>query len=185
MFVLHRMGREAGNTLEEIFDSKERMRENTGGFFTWGIGEDISWRLSALPAASRIVYFTQMASKEQPIDSSPDGVVTWTKRADGSEIPSILQVTSRQHTSSGRLKVRHFALYCQSDDPLLITNDLGMLYLGQLRNFASGRPLGPQTTATVSVQSELEPGTTVYRIRAVARIVDFVRLACPTRVAHR
>jgi hypothetical protein len=114
------------------------------------------------------------------VDVAPASVVRWreatTLIGDRITLPDTIRVTSRPSRS-------HYALVCSVTDPL-DTSHIGRLHFSELRNLASGHPLGAsQVTAVVSREVDAVPDRgDGYVIALRARLVEpyFVRLAAPS-----
>lgn len=175
-FVWTRYGTESGETMGSILARKERERVATGGRFLWGIGNSVGPSVRRLLDAHRgvdpYVVFSPMLAAPKQIDVAPSRVCVWTSAVgiDGHDwvIPEGVRVTSR--TGSGaREKQRHYALVCRVDHPLVPQEDGPRFSITDLRNFASGNPVGAsQVTSVVSRQGQTNGGS--YVAALVARL---------------
>jgi hypothetical protein len=182
-FCWTRFGTEAGETLEEILERKERERRENDGVFFWGIGNSVAPGLLALleRCDRPEVLFSPIKGRPRAIDRAPAARFAWTGGRDlgGSrfELPATARVTSGGPPGgSGR---PHYALVCRSSRPLSIDlRDAEVDFLA-LRNLLSGNPLGvSQVTAVVTVFEDQAPSDMRYRVAMRAELAPpyFVRL---------
>jgi hypothetical protein len=183
-FCWTRIGIDAGECLQSIFQRKEQERLATGMFF-WGIGNSVGGDIGELRRqdSQPEVIFSPIKSPPRPADSNPPSTVVWktAKDLDGNsfEIPQGICIVS----SSSRL--RYYALVCSSDTPLTTECAFGTVNVGDLENLRSGRQVGSsQVTAVVRQCSERRSGIdrdypVVVRAKLVAPY--FLYLADPVQ----
>jgi hypothetical protein len=194
-FVWTKFGTEAGQTITEILERKERERIANDGLFFWGIGNAVGPSIMALLASMKSpeVLFSPMKSPARAQDVSPESVVAWTSAAglDGKpySLPVCSMITSR--FSVGRL--HHYALVCSSDSPLADPQKPSIranerIAPAALCNFLTGRPLGASQVTSV-VQQRAQPNSEgcLYPVSFRARLAPpyFVRLSAPRPVTGR
>lgn len=199
-FVWTRMQAEAGQPLERILRRKELERRAGGGIFFWGIGSALGNGLRSLLAGgySPRVVFSVMRSRPKMQDVAPDAVLVWTSYETPSGelclIPEQALVLSRATTPTGD-KRRHYALVCQSDEPLHL-RQIGSLDASHLRNIgeSASRVGSSQVTAVVTHTTMLDGSTDArqlsdssgpaYEVNLLATLAQphFVRLANPRLV---
>ena len=159
-FVWTRYGTESGESMGSILARKERERLATGGRFLWGIGNSVGPSVRRLLDVHRgidpFVVFSPMLAAPKQADVTPGRVSVWTSAVgiDGRdwEIPEGVWVTSRA-SAGAREKLRHYALVCQVERPLVPQEGGPRFSITDLRNFASGNPVGAsQVTSVVSRQ---------------------------------
>jgi hypothetical protein len=166
-FCWTRFGAEAGQDFEAILARKEQERRQNGGVFLWGIGNNVAPSLPSLFERVRrpMLAFSPIKSRAQAHDESPDQIAVWT-RATGAngepfQIPSGSMVTSRYTPG----KTRHYALVCQSQQPLRSLASPERVSIGALRNVKTGNPVGSsQVTAIVSIDRAREESGAIYPI---------------------
>lgn len=169
-FLWTRMGVEAGETLVEIVERKERERLATGGIFLWGIGNSVGAAAARLAAveAGPVVLFSPTHSHPRAIDTAPDTRVIWTgavtRSGEPYAIPRGVRVMGGV-VDSRRIPPR-YALVCWTDQPLAL-GEHGAVRLSELRNLVSGRPVGASQVTAV-VERERWVGSHVGRAYAVA-----------------
>jgi len=136
-----------------ILRRKEWERRLNDGCFVWGIGNAVVAQLDALVSEepNPKVVFSRIRSPAQAIDSEAGRVFLWTAfrhRQQIYELPRSVLVTSRAITSSGAGKVRHYALFCQSNSELKSAST--GFDLADVVNLTTGNPVGfSQVTAVV------------------------------------
>lgn len=181
-FCWTKFGTEAGEPIETILKRKELERQANGGIFLWGIGNGLGPSLLELLKIEQKpqLLFSPMRAKAKAMDISPGPIWVWThgEGIDGNpvELPRYSLVTSRYTTRGGRKK-SHFALCCQLDTPIALS-DHGTLNYGALRNLRSDGPVGySQVTAVVSYDHDHQTGQT-YQVAVAARLANpwFIRL---------
>jgi hypothetical protein len=188
VFCWTRFGTESGEAIEDIVARKERERIANGGVFLWGIGNSIAPAVRELvrSTSSPYVAFSPMRSKPKSIDVSPPSLITWTGattlNGDEWKIPEGSRVVSRGTGEGQRAKTSHYALVCQSSEPLALDSGAGDLVYEALVNLLSGTKLGhSQVTAVVRRASAGVANPTTYSVALVAKLVFpyFVRLHSP------
>lgn len=157
-FCWSKFGTESGQSVEEIFEAKEQQRRSGGGIFLWGIGNSIGPAIPELLRRSPQpeVLFSPMKAKPKQHDCTPSEIANWACGHDpsgkGYTFPNGASVTSRFDPQ--RPKFQHYALVCRSDGPLLDQISTEKLWLQNLVNLRSGRPVGgSQVTAVVEYRS--------------------------------
>ena len=141
-FVWTKMGAESGEALAAIIQRKEYERWLGDGMFAWGIGNALGSAVSALAAETPnpMVVFSAMPSKPKTEDAQPTSVLLWTAYEDdlgaAHPLPAHMVVTSRGH-AGGADKVRHYALFCHSQAPLLNSTGVEGVAPAALRNFTT------------------------------------------------
>ncbi len=179
------MGSESGEGLRQIVQRKELERQTGSGIFCWGIGNALgdSVRLLSSFENSPQVLFSPMASKAKAEDAAPAGVLLWTSYLDQHgnilPLPAHVLVTSRAN-AGGANKSRHYALFCYSDASLELA-DNGTVFVGSLRNLATGNALGAsQVSAVVKRQEGCEVGRAYpVAFRALLAAPHYAQLANP------
>lgn len=193
VFCWTRFGTESGEAIEDIVARKERERIANGGVFLWGIGNSVGPAVRELvrSTSSPYVAFSPMRSKPKAIDVTPQSLMAWTGATalSGDEwaIPKGSQVVSRGAGEGQRAKTSHYALVCQSSEPLTLDSSAGELQYEALVNLLSGTKLGhSQVTAVVRRTSLGSKVPTTYPIALVAKLVFpfFVRLHSPVPSAR-
>jgi len=188
VFCWTRFGTESGEAIEDIVARKERERIANGGVFLWGIGNSVGPAVRELvrSTGSPYVAFSPMRSKPKSIDVSPPSLMTWTGatalNGDEWEIPEGSRVVSRGAGEGQRAKTSHYALVCQSSEPLALDSGASELVYEALVNLLSGTKLGhSQVTAVVRRASAGVASPTTYPVALVAKLVFpyFVRLHSP------
>ncbi|MGW7424464.1 hypothetical protein ACWGJB_31285 [Streptomyces sp. NPDC054813] len=188
VFCWTKFGTEAGEATQSIFERKELERKRNGGIFLWGIGSSIRPSIAALlrETGNPEVIFSPMKSSASKKDTSPERLVLWSvaETYDGLEykIPDHSLVTSRASVSNSRSA--HFALVCESLDPISQTPDPKealSVCLDELRNLRTGSILG--ASQVTSVVRRLDDDTSkesisLYPVAVRARLIYpyFVRL---------
>lgn len=186
IFCWTKMGTEAGQPLATILHRKELERSAGGGTFAWGIGNslgeaaDLARQMS--PSGDLDVLFTPMKSAPKAADVAPSQLLLWvyylTRTGRLAALPEHMVVTSR----GGPDKRMHYALLCQSDDPLEEGHDFGAFSASGVRNLASMNPVGAsQVTSVVRYQGDTTPAERAYRVAFKAKLYaqGFVRLVEP------
>lgn len=188
VFCWTRFGTESGEAIEDIVARKERERSANRGVFLWGIGNSVGPAVRELvrSTGSPCVAFSPMRSKPKAIDVTPPSLMAWTGatalNGDEWEIPEGSRVVSRGSGEGQRAKTSHYALVCQSSEPLALDFSAGELPYEALVNLLSGTKLGhSQVTAVVRRTSLALASPTTYPIALVAKLVFpfFVRLHSP------
>jgi hypothetical protein len=177
VFCWTKMQAEAGQSLAEILQRKNRERSAGDGVFFWGIGNSLGAKIKDLLrySCAPVVVFSTMRSRPRPEDVSPDGVLCWTGYLDDfgtrHTLPQHVMVLSRARTATGPKK-RHYALVCRSTSPLTDAC-VGRLPLGHFRNLgsASSRVGASQVTAIVEHQHPICDGPT-YDINFATNLVS-------------
>lgn len=182
-FCWTRFGTEAGETIQQILQRKERERLDNDGVFFWGIGNSVAPGVAALleHCERPEVLFSPIKGRPRAVDRAPAARFAW--RAghdlDGApfELPPAARVTSGG--PAGGASRPHYALVCASLQPLSMAPDDVELDFLALRNFVSGNPLGAsQVTAVVRTVPGQPVSDMRYRVAMRAELVSpyFVRL---------
>jgi len=180
------MQAEAGQGIQSIVARKECERRAGSGTFFWGIGSAPNRSIRALAGACQEidVVFSLMKTRPKLRDVSPAGVLLWQTFFDmqGMEqrLPPHVLVTSRMETSSGLKKV-HYALVCQSDQPLQM-EDHGPFDPSAYRNVSEFGGCVSQSQVTALLERiEDESPESAYRINFRAKLTKdyWVRLGRP------
>lgn len=175
-FCWTKFGTESGESAHSILTRKEAERTLNDSVFLWGIGTSI--RPSLVSLLSRIdsdptVVFTPMISPPAVHDVAPSGRRLWVEAEgiDGKkfEIPRHSFVVSR--ASDGPMRPYHYALVCQSDDPIN-GEPLGACFRsGDLVNLRSGSKIGPSQVTSVVRWADGSSGGSEYQVAFMARLV--------------
>lgn len=185
-FCWTRFGTEAAQTIDQIFSRKEEERVANGGKFLWGIGNAVgpSLRVLLQKTTTPEVLFSPIKVTPRSVDVSPACVAAWTsgEALDGSpfSLPSCSLVTSRYDPSSP--KTSHYALVCHADQPLGHSVLQQKVYVANLSNLLTGRPVGAsQVTAIVQHAGKINLDSSAYSVAIRARLVApyLVRLREP------
>ncbi|MCS3761589.1 hypothetical protein [Bradyrhizobium centrosematis] len=182
-----RMQSEAGQTLTQIVERKERERLAGKGLFFWGVGNAPSSSISTLARMLTpvSVVFSIMKGKPKQIDTSPIRTLVWRRYVDlfGMEhdLPEHVLITSRGETKSASKK-RHYALMCHREMPLEIQH--GHIFdASAYRNVSSaGGPVGSSQVTALLRRVSKPSGSSGYEINLTARLTGsyWVRLSSPT-----
>lgn len=186
IFCWTKMGTEAGQPLAAILRRKELERCAGGGIFAWGIGNSLGEAPTRArqmsPSGDVEVLFTPMKSAPKAADVSPAQLLLWIhyQNRSGSQaaLPEHMLVTSR----GGVDKRTHYALLCQSDDPIEERHDAGAFDSAGVRNLVSMNPVGAsQVTSVVRYSGSRASTGNAYRIAFKARLYaeGFVKLIDP------
>ncbi len=187
-FCWTRFGAEAGQPIDAIFARKEQERQENGGVFLWGIGNNISPSLPTLLRDERQpkVLFSPIRSKPQTHDVQPAEIAVWTRAigADGRlfSIPDASLVTSRYTLN----KKKHFALVCRSLHPLRDMERPKQISMKALRNAKTGNPVGfSQVTAIVRRDRDDDDLIAEYPVALCCELVApyVITLECPIVVS--
>jgi hypothetical protein len=182
-FCWTRFGTEAGESIDEILERKEKERRKNDGVFFWGVGNSVAPGLVGLleRCARPEVLFSPIKSRPRSVDRAPAARFTWRagRDLDGGyfELPPAARVTSGG--SPGGPGRAHYALVCASPKPLAVNLADAEVDFLALRNLLSGNPLGAsQVTAVVQVLKEQPPSDVRYRVAMRATLAPpyFVRL---------
>lgn len=193
VFCWTRFGTESGEAIEDIVARKERERIANGGVFLWGIGNSVGPAVRELvrSTSSPCVAFSPMRSKPKAIDVTPPSLMAWTAatalNGDEWEIPEGSRVVSRGAAEGQQSKTSHYALVCQSSEPLALDPSAGELQYEALVNLLSGTKLGHSQVTAVVRRTDLCLATpTTYPVSLVAKLVFpyFVRLHSPVPSAR-
>jgi hypothetical protein len=169
---------ETGEGLSDILIRKEAERIANGNIFWWGVGNSLGVRLreTAETAGGTLPLLFLVPKKPTPAKSKdirPIFEFHWTKwqSSDGRiiEIPPSIRVISRGDED----KKRHYALVCQSGEPLIF-NPNGPVFDPQLCNTAPGGKKSPgtsQVTALVWGDPTAPNSTGAYRLAFRATLV--------------
>ncbi len=182
-FCWTRFGTEAGETIENILERKEKERRNNDGIFFWGVGNSVAPGLAALLENGERpeVLFSPIKGPPRAVDRAPAARFAWRAGLDLGgghfELPPAARVTSGgQAGGPGRA---HYALVCASSRPLAIVQGDADLDFLALRNLVSGNPLGAsQVTAVVRMLRDQPASDMRYPVAMRAELAPpyFVRL---------
>lgn len=184
-----RMQAEAGQELEAIIARKELERRAGEGIFLWGVGNPPALVANVLARAGVPVrmIFSIMKSRPKLVDVAPTRTVAWRRYVDarGAErpLPTNSLVTSRGD-SAGGAKRAHYALMCQSDQPLRIRRGVPFDPSAFRNAGGTGAPVGAsQVTALLRRTGTDTPGAD-YEVNLCAWLVDsyWVRLTDPVEL---
>jgi hypothetical protein len=131
------------------------------------------------------VVFSEMSSNAALHDVYPDRVVVWHAYRDmGGEtrsLPAGVLVVSRATSVTGNPKRRYFALFCASDEPLVLSPS-AIVDFGSLRNITTGNPVGAQQTTAVVAMDPGGPSGRQYAASLVVRLVPpyYAEMLLPT-----
>lgn len=187
-FCWSRMGVEAGEALNAIVARKNLERNANDGVFLWGFGNALGDGIRQLIAREAFpeVLFSPIRGSAASADRNPTAVFAWLDYLDASgkavPLPLASFITSRGETLGGGRKRQHFALFCQSTQPLTLSSG-GRINFGELKNLATRRSVGfSQVTAIVSLADDTCAVRNLeYDIALRARLVDpyYARLTTP------
>lgn len=152
-FVWQRAGTEASSTLDDNIRLKEAQRRNNkDGIFLWGMGNpvtDVRLKMLLDREPNPMVLFTHIVSKPRPQDSQylnqPKTLFVW-QGVETAAFDEAFQIPEgSQVTTYAKNKPRHhYALVCQSDEPLtdqLEHHDDALLFdQERLRNITPDTP---------------------------------------------
>lgn len=185
------MQAESGQLLTQILARKELERQSTGGIFFWGVGNAPSRAVAALSCTRQEVdvVFSIMKSKPKIEDLAPKNIYVWRQFIDTSgihDLPPGVLITSRGSTSLIS-KRQHFALICQSKNPLVL-GELGLFNPSSYRNFSkANRPIGAsQVTAIVKKIETIDAASGAdYQINLTAKLFGsyWVKLSDPIELS--
>lgn len=188
-FCWTRYGTEAGEMIASILDRKERERQANGGTFLWGIGTSIRPSLVELVKRNTrpTVVFSPMLSKPSHRDSAPSALCYWTSAVgldgDPFELPTHSLVTSSVRPQRPRLA--HYALVCESDEPVNSAPGDATIRYSELRNWLNGTNVGSsQVTCVVRRVSSDDVEGPHYRAAVIAHLRPpyLVRLTGPASI---
>jgi hypothetical protein len=158
-FCITKMGAESGEAPGSIVLRKSMECELEGGFFCWGIGNNIAPSIDQLTCVlSRPPFIcVKMKSRPKRHDVSPSGLIMWTAYLDplGQRypLPPYTLVTSRVHDAENE---KHYALFLHSSFPL--QSPRKTIELDAFRNFSSGKKLGASQVTSVSASTGKRAG---------------------------
>lgn len=118
-----RIQAEAGQSIEQIIERKERERIAGDGIFYWGVGNPPAMAIRDLASVGSevSVVFSLMKTRPRESDLFPDRVAIWRRYVDthgmARMLPEHVLVTSKMRASAAPRNV-HYALVCRSDAPL-------------------------------------------------------------------
>ncbi|WP_289098117.1 hypothetical protein [uncultured Bifidobacterium sp.] len=198
-FVWHKCGPESGSSLiknVEIKECQRRASRMRTGIFLWGVGSSIgSEALKALleHEESPEVLFTPIVSKGRAVDRKylnceEKNLTEWRRplirRIEGLNIEEYsIDISCSdapwhildgcQVVSYENEKKHHFALVCQSSEPLVVhAEGVDSFTSGQVCNLVSGSPVaGSQTVAVVRCDTSAKPKGRNYDVVMRARLV--------------
>lgn len=168
-FCWTRFGAEAGEDISQIVARKEIERQHNGGIFLWGVGNAIGRSLRELLHRNVVpeVLFSPIRSAPKHQDVQPSGTKIWSSAYDlmgrHCRLPEHSIVTSR-------VKQKHYALVCYSDEPLRLDFDGSTLAMADLSNILSGRRVGTFQITSVVRYTAGHGGS--YPIAMRATLVD-------------
>ena len=175
IFVWTRFGTEAGQTIENIIERKERERRENNGVFLWGIGNNIAPSLPALLNSGQkpTVVFSPIKSKPRAVDEKPGQVSVWCRATNRFGVPYDLPPASLVSSRYVHGKSKHFALVCRSDHPLTFGSTCETVDFGCLVNAVSGADIGfSQVTAVVKSESNSTGQERLYNIAMRCELAD-------------
>lgn len=186
-----RMQSEAGQPLDHIIARKENERLANGGLFFWGVGNAPSTMIAPLARMEVAVpmVFSIMKGKPKAHDAAPASVVAWRKYVDqhGNErpIPPSILVTSRGDSGSGVRKSKHFALMCQSHEPLAIVKGKPFNHRGYRNAGVNGGAIGASQVTALLTPSVADNPVAEYEANVEATLTDgyWVRLTDPVQLS--
>jgi hypothetical protein len=185
-FCWTRFGTEAGQTIAQIIERKERERGAGCGLFLWGIGNAVGPSIIRLLQVSDQpeAIFSPISSAPRQCDTNPSATVDWTEAigVDGEpfRIPEHALVTSRFDPAFP--KRTHYALVCYSEQPLTLSKSGSTVRFQAVRNLVSQRPVGAsQTTAIVEYDTTCLSDSRSYDVAMRVRLIApyFIRLHHP------
>lgn len=193
LFCWTKMGVESGQSLESIISRKELERAVGEGLFCWGIGNSLGaapkLAISENGGQGIEVLFTKMKSPPKKIDVEPAELALWLHYRDESgrcfDLPEHCLISSRAHTPQGIPKQTHFALMCQSNNPLREASKPLLIDAKRIKNYVSSNSVGySQVTSIVSYnQSEIAPNLpkSNYEVSFKAKLhgIGFLKLVEP------
>lgn len=184
------MEAEAGQSLDTIILRKDLERAAGDGIFYWGIGNALGSSLDGLlgrPQEPKLL-FSVMRSKPKRSDVKPDSIFLWNAfdmgRGLTSPLPPHVLLLSRGNTPTGP-KQRHYALVCQSAQPL-VRRSRATLDLAHFRNLgSSSTSVGSSQVTAIIEHLPVGRSGTFYDICLHATLVPpyFVRLADPVSIS--
>ncbi len=176
------MGTEAGETLDQIIQRKEVERIANNGSFAWGVGSSLGDSAEMLKQTTKqaTVVFTTMLSKPKHIDKQPKSVLLWiggrTRQGERIDLPYYSLLTSRGHTENHGNKKKHYALLCQSSDPIELKNRY-RLDGASVVNLKTGNPVGSsQVTAVVRRTNKQKERSRLYNVGFTATLSEHVQV---------
>ena len=190
-----RMQAEAGQSLEVIVARKEQERRAGNGIFFWGVGNPPSLVANALARARMPVkvVFSIMKSRPKAVDVAPDRTIVWRRYIDAHGVerplPPNALITSRADSASGP-KRSHYALMCQSSQPLTLRRGVEVFDPSAFRNAGGkGAPVGYSQVTALLRRVDGQQGASDYEVNLSAwltgaywvRLTDAVLLTAHNR----
>ena len=175
IFVWTRFGTEAGQSIEDIIERKERERRENSGVFLWGIGNNIAPSLPALLSSEQkpIVVFSPIKSKPRAVDENPGQVSVWRRATNRFGVHYDLPPASLVSSRYVHGKSKHFALVCRSDHPLTLSSACETVDFGCLVNAVSGADIGfSQVTAVVKSGGNSTDQERLYNVAMRCELAD-------------
>ncbi len=187
-----RMQSEAGQPLEHIIARKENERLSNGGVFFWGVGNAPSTLIAPLARMEVAVpmVFSIMKGKPKAHDIAPASVVAWRRYVDqnGNErpLPPSILVTSRGDSSTGVRKSKHFALICQSQEPLAVVSGKPFNHRSYRNAGVNGGAVGASQVTALLTPSIDDNAVAEYEANMEASLADayWVRLTDPVQLSE-
>jgi hypothetical protein len=186
------MQSEAGQSLDAILLRKENERRANGGTFYWGVGNAPSTMIGSLSRMeSEIpVIFSIMKSRAKIHDSAPSSVVVWRRYIDAQgferPLPPSALITSRGESGSGARKSKHFALVCNSREPLKIVMGVPFDHRAYRNAGVKGGAIGASQVTALVTPVEVEHQLAEYEANLTATLVEgcWVRLTDPVQLSE-
>jgi hypothetical protein len=185
-----RMQTEAGQPLDAIVQRKELERRAGNGLFFWGVGNAPAILIPVLELIGHAipVVFSTMKSRPKAHDVTPTRVVMWRRYIGNDKIerplPPHVVVTSRATTSLGE-KMRHFALVCHSDAPLVLQRGVPFDPSAYRNASAAEAPVGASQVTALLRRTGEPSNQTDYEANITASLIGayWVRLSDPREVS--
>jgi hypothetical protein len=185
-----RMQTEAGQPLQAIIDRKELERSAGNGLFFWGVGNAPATVMRFLADIGNAVpvVFSVMKSRPKAYDVRPTRVLLWRNYIGNDKVerplPPHVVVTSRGSTALGG-KLRHFALICHSETPLVLKKGIPFDPSAYRNASVNEAPVGAsQVTALLRKIGQPSPRTDYEENLSASLVGDcWVRLSNPVEVS--
>lgn len=185
-----RMQAEAGQQLDAIVARKERERQAGDGCFLWGVGNApaVITRVLARAQVPVRVVFSIMKTPPKSIDLTPTRTFVWRRYVDAHGVdrplPDHVLITSRGDSAKGA-KRSHYALMCQSSEPLEIRRG-NSFNPGAYRNAGgTGAPVGASQVTALLRKVHAETEAAGYEANLTAWLTGsyWVRLTDPIELS--